>query len=82
MNFEYWWKTTGIASMGMQPGDVYRAARDTALAAWEAATNAEREACAILCDETVTLLSGDPVLQGMADGAADCAAAIRARGEP
>lgn len=50
MTFEYWWKTTGIASMGMQPGDVYRAARDTALAAWEAATKAEREACAQVCE--------------------------------
>lgn len=73
MTFEYWWETTGIANMGMQPGDVYRAARDTALAAWEAATNAEREACARLCESRQTPGTGSvAILQGAAD-------AIRAR---
>lgn len=79
MTFEYWWKTTGIASMGMQPGDVYRAARDTALAAWDAATKAERDECSKVCEYRTEQSSDHPVLAALAEGAKGCAAAIRAR---
>ena len=47
----------------------------------------EREACAKLCDEVETQghalwkRTYDPDAQGRSTGAADCAAAIRARGE-
>lgn len=68
----------------------------TAWEAWQAATAAEREACANVCEEIESerwaLYKGrspyngreegraDPHIQGMSDGAAACEAAIRARG--
>ena len=42
------------------------------------AVAAERERCAQVCLEMASIWLGDPVLAGMADGAEDCADAIRA----
>lgn len=65
--------------MGMQPNDVMRAAYDVARAAWEAATKAERDECAKVCEYRTEQSSDHPVLAALAEGAKGCAAAIRAR---
>ena len=51
---------------------------DQLAAAVADAVAAERERCAQVCLEMASIWLGDPVLAGMADGAEDCADAIRA----
>lgn len=80
MTFEEWWNTTGIACIGMQPGDVYRAARDTARAAWEAATKAEREACAQIAKNRSLLDPSAVARTAYWTASKNIAADIRAKG--
>lgn len=69
MTFEQWWdnghRLDGIA--------------DAARKAWEAATAAERERCAKLCDACVVAQGSmdDYYRSGWNDAAAECAASIR-----
>lgn len=72
MTFDEWWKEECY---------FYDDPLVAAKAAWEAAAEAEREACARVCD-LVPLLSGDPLrCTTLAPGAYASAAAIRARGQ-
>jgi len=78
MTFENWWATLTTREQA-------RMVRDDVAEAWEAATAAEREACAMVCEEVVTHQAGyggqwegyGPV-KTQRDGKA-CAAAIRER---
>lgn len=64
----------------LHPGElIYQLYTADQLAAAVAdAVAAERERCAQVCLEMAGIWLGDPVLAGMADGAEDCADAIRA----
>lgn len=50
MTFDEWWKNAQFYSVG-DPGAFNAALREIAQSAWNAATKAEREACAELADE-------------------------------
>jgi len=76
MTFDEWW-TAICEELWRMDG---RESADFARAAWNAATKAERERCAELCD---ALPANDPkgawFNDDMSAGARECAAAIRAR---
>lgn len=76
--FDEWWKTYSANSVSLYANwntQAETAARD----AWEAAVQQEREECATICDVNASLWNKDPILQPMADGAADCGTEIRER---
>lgn len=88
-------KMTGVPDAWTNPALMQ--ARNGFIQGWEAGQSAEREACVMVCDEIAedkwALYKGrppykgneagraDPHYQGMSDGASECGAAIRARGQ-
>lgn len=75
--FEEWANLSiGMIERSTEPGYTHQyedSSTQIAWAAWDAATKAEREACAKVCDDIDDDQGGDPIRAGV------CADAIRAR---
>lgn len=75
MTFEQWWLSQPLDIRKMGPS------MSAIEAAFNAGIKAEREACAKVCEATISCASEDALGESYAQGAFDCEQAIRARGE-